>query len=266
MANRVIEKLDLTNHPYFNPQVAGKEEKSPAKSLLAGFASFVRADQEQEQISVLDEDAQTQLRAHNILNAVKSRLTVSPVRNSEMIEISFVSPDPVLTASLTNAAMDEFIQMQMDTSLEASKTAGQFLAKQIRASQIKLEESELELNEFGKKLGIVSLNPDHNLVIKQLEEVNSTLAKASSDRIAKEAMFKQNMQLDEKSLEQIVNNELIKNLKNQYSTLEAEYTDLGVTFKADYPKMRQLKAKMDEISSRIEQGKAADHRFDQKQL
>ena len=255
LANRVIAKLDLTNHPHFTSQIAKKEEKSPAKAWFSGFASFVRADQEKEQSSVVDEDAQTQLRAHSILKAVKDSLTVSPVRNSEMIEVSYVSSDPVLTASLTNAAMDEFIQMQMDTSLEASKTAGQFLAKQIRASQIKLEESELELNEFGKKLGIVSLNPDHNLVIKQLEEVNSTLAKASSDRIAKEAMFKQNMQLDEKSLDQVVNNELIQNLKNQYSALEAEYTDLGVTFKADYPKMRQLKAKMDEIASRIDKEK-----------
>ncbi len=255
LANRVIAKLDLTGHPVFNPQVAEKDGKAPKKSLLAGFTSFVRADQDKEQISVLDEDAQTQLRDHNILKAVKDRLTVSPVRNSEMIEISFVTPDPVLTAGITNAAMDEFIQMQMDTSLEASKTAGLFLSKQIRASQIKLEESELELNQFGKKLGIVSLNPEHNLVIKQLEEVNSTLAKASSDRIAKEAMYKQNMQLDDKSLDQIVNNELINNLKNQYSTLEAEYTDLGVTFKPDYPKVRQLKAKMDEISARIDKEK-----------
>jgi polysaccharide biosynthesis transport protein len=92
LANRVIAKLDLTNHAYFNPQIAAKEGKAPKKSLLAGFASFVRADQEQEQLSVLAEDAQTQLRAHNILNAVKTRLTVSPVRNSEMIVSDYQTP------------------------------------------------------------------------------------------------------------------------------------------------------------------------------
>lgn len=255
LANRVIERLDLTNNPVFNPQAVGEDGKGKSKSLLASFTSFVRADEGQDQVNVLDEDAQAQLLAHNVLNAFQNRLKVSPVRNSELIEITFETPDPALTAAITNMAMDEFIQMHMDTNLDASKTAGQFLDKQIRAAQIKLEESELQLNEFGKKLGIVSLNPDHNLVIKQLEEVNASLAKASSERIAKEAMFKQNMQLDEKTLEQVVNNELIQNLKNQYSTLEAEYRDLSVTFKPGYPKMQQLKAKMDEIAGRIEKEK-----------
>ncbi|MBB5348086.1 polysaccharide biosynthesis tyrosine autokinase [Desulfoprunum benzoelyticum] len=254
LANRVIAKLDLTTNPVFNPAAATEGEKQ-SPSLLAGLTGFVRADQQQEDLSVLEEDARNQVLAQNLLSAFKNRLSVTPVRNSELIEVSFVTPDPALTAAITNAAMDEFIQMHMDTGLEASRTAGQFLDKQIRAAQIKLEESELELNEFGRKIGIVSLNPDHNLVIKQLEEVNNSLAKASSDRIAKEAMFKQNQQLDEKSLEQIVNNTLINDLKSQYSTLEAEYRDLGVTFKPGYPKMQQLKAKMDEIAARIDKEK-----------
>ncbi len=255
LANRVIEKLELTDNTLFNPQAGGQKKTDLIQSLMASTKNFIRADQEKDQISVLNEDAQSQLLSYDILKSFQARLKVSPVRNSELIEITFESPDPILTASIANSAMDEFIQMHMDTNLEASKTASRFLDKQIRGAQIKLEESELQLNEFAKKIGIVSLNPEHNLVIKQLEEVNSSLAKASSARIAKEAMFKQNMQLDEKSLDQVVNNELIQNLKNQYSTLEAEYRDMSVTFKPGYPKMQQLKAKMDEISARINEEK-----------
>jgi capsular exopolysaccharide synthesis family protein len=44
-------------------------------------------------------------------------------------------------------------------------------------------------------------------------------------------------------------------LKTQYSTLEAEYKDLSVTFKPGYPKLQQLQAKMDEISVRINKEK-----------
>ena len=255
LASRIVAKLKLADNPVFNPAVAKKDGEDKSKSILAGLAGFVRADQKEEELSILEEDARTEVLAQNLTRRIQGNLSVTPVRNSELIEVSFTNPDPVLTAAVTNAAMDEFIQMHMDTGLEASRAAGQFLGKQIRAAQIKLEESELELNEFGKKLGIVSLDPNHNLVIKQLEEVNNSLAKASSDRIAKEAMYKQNMELDEKSLEQIVNNELIQNLKNQYSTLEAEYRDLGVTFKPGYPKMQQLKAKMDEIAGRIDKEK-----------
>ncbi|MBA3005540.1 MAG: polysaccharide biosynthesis tyrosine autokinase [Proteobacteria bacterium] len=251
LANRVIDKLDLTNNPVFNPQAGGSEKGNQSMSFLDPIKNFIRSDQAQDQISVLQEDAQSQLLAYSILGSFHKRLNVAPVKNSELVEITFSSPDPALASSVTNAAMDEFIQMHMDSNLDASKTASKFLEKQIRGAQIKLEESELQLNEFARKIGIVSLNPEHNLVMKQLEEVNNALAKASSDRISKEAMYKQNMALDEKSLDQVVNNVLIQSLKTQYSTLEAEYRDLSVTFKAGYPKLQQLQAKMDEISARI---------------
>ena len=254
LANRVIEKLDLMNNPTFNPQ-ADPNKNSQSKSLFASIKNFIRSDQKQEQMSVLNEDAQTQLLTYNVLKTFQIRFKVLPVKNSELIDVTFESPDSSLAASVTNSAMDEFIQMHMDSNLDASKTASQFLEKQIRGAQIKLEESELQLNEFARKIGVVSLNPEHNLVMKQLEEVNNALAKASSDRIAKEAMYKQNMLLDDKSLDQVVNNVLIQSLKTQYSTLEAEYKDLSVTFKPGYPKLQQLQAKMDEISVRINKEK-----------
>lgn len=251
LANRVIENLDLMNTATFNPQSAESQEEKQSQSLFASIKNFIRSDQKQDESNILNEDAQDQLLTNNVLTNLQARLKVVPVRNSELIELTFESPDPALAASVTNAAMDAFIQMHVDGNLDASKTAGLFLDKQIRGAQIKLEESELQLNEFARKIGIVSLNPEHNLVMKQLEEVNATLAKASSDRIAKEAMYKQNMLLDDKSLEQVVNNELIQGLKTQYSTLEAEYKDLSVTFKPGYPKLQQLQAKMNEISARI---------------
>jgi len=251
LANRVIEKLDLMNNVLFNPQAGDLEDSRPPQSLFAPIKNFIRAEQVPEQVSVLTEDAQDQLLSYNILKAFQRKFKVSPVKNSELIELTFESSDSALAAEITNAAMDAFIQMHMDGNLDASKTASLFLDKQIRGAQIKLEESELQLNEFARKIGIVSLNPEHNLVMKQLEEVNSTLAKASSDRIAKEAMYKQNMLLDDKSLDQVVNNVLIQGLKTQYSTLEAEYKDLSVTFKPGYPQLQQLQAKMNEISARI---------------
>lgn len=256
LANRVIEKLDLINNVTFNPLAAdssvgdqNKNEQSP--SLLASLKNFIRSDQVQDQVSILTEDAQAQLLTYDVLKAFQKRLKVSPVKNSELIDITFESPDSALAASVSNAAMDEFIQMHMDSNLDASKTASLFLEKQIHGAQIKLEESELQLNEFARKIGIVSLNPEHNLVMKQLEEVNTALAKASSDRISKEALYKQNMLLDDKSMEQVVNNKLIQDLQQQYSMLEAEYKDLSVTFKPGYPKLQQLQAKMNEISVRI---------------
>ncbi len=255
LVSRVIQKLALAQHKNFNPALKegqGKQEKGGLiQGLLSSLKNFIRTDQTEEVKNILTDEAKEDFLLQDLGNKFRNSFTIQPKKNSELVGIFFKSPDPALATAVVNSIMDEFIQMHMDSNLDASKIAGQFLEKQIRAAQIKLEESELQLNQFAKKIGIFSLDPEHNLVVKQLEEVNSALAKATSERVAKEAIYKQNTQLDEKSMEQVVNNALIQGLKNQYSTLEAEYKDLSVTFQSGYPKMQQLKAKMDEISSSI---------------
>ena len=49
-------------------------------------------------------------------------------------------------------------------------------------------------------------------------------------------------------LNEIMSNVLIQELKTQQATLQSEYENLAVTFKPDYPQMRQLKARLDDIA------------------
>ena len=190
-------------------------------------------------------------------NSVR-QFSVSPVRNSELIEIShLLASSPVLSAEVANTAMDEFINMLMDTKLKSSQDASKFLQKQIEAAQIKLEQSEMGLQEFARKIGIVSLNPKLNLTMRQLEELNDALAKARSHRIAQEAKYQQTVLSDSVNLNQMVENELIQNLKNQHATLLAEYQEMGKTFKPAYPKMQQLKAQLDKVEERMQAEQAA---------
>ena len=173
------------------------------------------------------------------------------MRNSELIEISFAASSPVLSAEVANTAMDEFINMLMDTKLKSSQDASKFLQKQIEAAQIKLEQSEMGLQAFARKIGIVSLNPKLNLTMRQLEELNDALAKARSSRIALEAKYQQTVLSDSVNLNQMVENELIQSLKNQHATLLAEYQEMGKTFKPAYPKMQQLKARLDKVEEQM---------------
>ncbi|MCI5143562.1 MAG: lipopolysaccharide biosynthesis protein, partial [Candidatus Electrothrix sp. ATG1] len=177
------------------------------------------------------------------------------MRNSELIQLSFESPDPQLSADIINIAMEQFIQMQMDTNIDSSKNVAQFLEKQIYAAQIKLEQSEKKLNNFSRQAGLVSMDPKLNLIMRQLEELNDALAKTRAERISKESLYQQAISKNNQHLPQILQDDLIKNLKGEYSLLAAEYQDLSTTFKPAYPKMRQLKAKINDIKERIREEK-----------
>ena len=258
LASRVISRMDLTNNPDYNKKPEAGSDEAQTKGLFESLKTFIRPEEDSNTLSLLDEEAQDRIVVDQSLDRFKKLFNVSPVRNSELVEVTFTSVSPALAAEVTNTAMDEFINMHMDSRLKASQDAGKFLNKQIEGAQVKLEKSELELQAFAKKIGIVSLDPKQNLTMRQLEELNDALAKARSSRITLEARYLQlNSPESKGNLFRMVENNLIQDLKKQQATLLAEYEQLSTTFKPGYPRMLELKAQMDETEQRIQAEKNA---------
>jgi capsular exopolysaccharide synthesis family protein len=254
MSLRIIDKLDLRNNPLFNSEIAAEQEKESSfgdlvKQTLSSMRNFIRFSADDQ--DGLNEEGRHRLLIDDMVKKLQENVKISPVRNSELIELTYESPDARLAAQVVNTAMDEFINMHLDSNIESSKTAGKFLDKQITAAQIKLEKSEKELNNFSRQAGLVSMDPKLNLIMRQLEELNDALAKARAERIGKEALYQQAIGENNQNLAQILQDKLIQDLKTQYSTLQAQYQDLSTTFKPAYPKMQQLRAKMENIEKRI---------------
>ncbi len=262
VAGRVIKALNLAEDPVFSgKKVSGSNDEeaekeagifSQIKEMIAMVRDFIRFKDDKDEKPVLSAEAQARIQENSLLGKFKGGLSVSQVRESELLEVSFSSPDAALAARIVNATLHEFINMQMDSRLELSKNASKFLALKIEDSQIKLEASEKQLTAFSRKIGIVSLDPKSNMIMKQLEELNAALATARAVRLSKEAIYQQAISGDSSNLNQILDNELVQQLQQQYSMLESEYEDMSTTFKPGHPKMRQLKARMDKLLVHME--------------
>ncbi len=88
--------------------------------------------------------------------------------------------------------------------------------------------------------------------MQRLSELNEALTKAESDRIAKEALYKQTRNRNYDSLPPILENTLIQELKQAYIQLDAEYMRRSETFKPEYPEMVRLKNQMETIRKRLD--------------
>ncbi len=257
LASRVISRMDLLENTVFNPRAKSKAGEAQAQGLFQTIKGFIRPESSGDTLDLLSDEAKEQIVVDSSLNRFIRLFKVNPVRNSELIEVTFTSTSPALAAEVTNTAMDEFINMAMASKLKSSQDAGKFLGKQIEQAQIKLEKSELELQAFARKIGIVSLDPKQNLVMRQLEELNQALAEARARRIVLEAKYQKHLDPQAGNLFESINNPLIQQLKEKYAALLAEYQDLSTTFKPAYPKMVQLKARMTEIEEHIQAEKNA---------
>lgn len=177
-----------------------------------------------------------------------SRLRVSPLSGTRLVAVSFLSPDPDLSARVVNAHVTRYVLMARQLQTEGSNTARTFLEKEAVDLEGKVEKSEAALNEYRNKMGILSFGVnDHekNVIAEQrMLDLTKDLTEAETQRIKAEAEMEQVRSGDYSSLPEVVNNHEIQTLRPQIDLLQAQYAELSTRYTDQYPPMGEVKAKL----------------------
>ena len=254
LIDRIIERLQLDTNPVFYPPAKKKDEGG----IITGIKRFLRETLKSFSGSTNPQGAEIpvdpQLSQLRLRKATESKIIGSlealPDRDTTLISLGFKSPDPVVARDILNALIQEFMSWQVDKKIESSITAKKQLERQIDLARIQLEKAEINLNEFARKAGIVSLVSNLNLIYTQLEGANKAYLAAQSERLNKESLYNQSKE-GPSSLPSVVESQLIQKLRGDCIALTTEYKEASVTFKDDYPKLQNLKAKMTNIENQI---------------
>ncbi|PIU49804.1 MAG: lipopolysaccharide biosynthesis protein [Desulfobacterales bacterium CG07_land_8_20_14_0_80_52_14] len=249
MAKRIIDKLNLENHPVIMGPSKEGEKTSFWASLKKAIKNLAVSEEDrQDPRATIGEEV---LKQKRLMEFMKENFSVTPTRNAMLISISFTSEDRKLSQDVINTYLNEFINWKMDQRVTAAETAKGFLMQQIERAKISLEKAEEALNRFAQEQGIVSLDSKLNSIFRQLEELNTALALAESEFIQKEATYQQAVKDGPSSLAQVLSNEGITHLKNEYAKLYAKYEEMSTTFHDAYPPVNALKSNMASISEQI---------------
>ena len=244
LAYRVIKKLDLKNSPEFAPappswfsQLWPSQSPAPKTALSA-----------EEQL----DPGSTQL-----VDGFLTRLQIAPVRRSQLVEISFQSHDPVLSARIANTVASNYIDMNFEAKWEATQKASDWLSEQLVGLKAKLEKSEEELQRYATKNSILFLDEKQNMNSQKLQQLQQEATKAEADLIEKESLYNQVKDGNFTSVPGILENKLYQDLSMKLSDLKREYSDLTATFSSDYPKVKRLKSQIDETQSALDRETAS---------
>jgi succinoglycan biosynthesis transport protein ExoP len=258
LANRVIKLLSLQDHPDFRDGPDGSwmdQARTLVREQLAGWLP--------EQPTPTAAGARDLAVESPLTRAFQNRLAVEAVRGSRLAKVSFESHDPTLAARVANALSDTYVAQTLEFRADTGRYASGFLNKQMGEARGRLENAEHKLNEFLKVHGInfvaaaatsqqAGRVPDRqDLITQQLGVLSDSLLKARSDRIGKESLVAQAKARDVEALPAVLQSPLIVKLKGDLGTLEAEYKQLGQTFKADYPRMRQIQQSIGELRAQV---------------
>ena len=264
LAKRIVNSLKLSEHPEFIPGPENVFQKlksnflrllSTLKSNILDLLSGLMASSHKDPLkgSRPNGDSSENMKETFLTDQFISRLTIEPVRNTRLVKIHFDSHHPELSSQVSNVVAETYIQMNLENRMSATERAREQLNEQMESMKAKVEQSDEELQAFGSKHGFIFLDEkEKNVVLHRLSELNEALAKAESERMAKEALYRQTRQRNFDAIPSILENKLIQDLKQSYIQLEVQYSKLSETFKPGYPEMVRIKKQMETIQARLD--------------
>ena len=176
---RVIRKLGLTTHADFDPTQSGIF--APVGNVLRGIGLMpAKAKLDAEQIEGI------------VLDRFQKRLTVEPVRLSQLVKITFESSDRKLAASVANELAAAYIQADLDARFAVTQQANEWLNSRLAYLKSKLDGTESALQNYREKQGLVDTKSvPQGGTGKQLEELNQRLIEARVRRTVAEQAYNQ---------------------------------------------------------------------------
>src|SRR5262249_2650501 len=117
-----------------------------------------------------------------------SFLKLNPIKNTRLVDVGFVTPNPALSQKLADAHTKGFIRMNLEGRFQLTKEARDFLDAKNAELKAKLEKSEAELNRFRQTHGVVSIDKGENIVVDRLVDLNRSLTTARAQRLEAESV------------------------------------------------------------------------------
>ena len=252
LARRVVKRLKLETIPEFNGTAA--RAPSPAtyindiKRRILGLFKEPAAAEPPRADETLDESA--------LVSDFIGRISVQPVRGSRLVDVLFDSQTGVFAADAANALADEYVNENLEITLQSTQNMLAWLDKELLGQQQKVEDSERGLAEYRDKQNALSLDDKQNIVLSRLNALNDAVTKAKSNRIQKEALFNQVKTLAPGSapdtLPIIAGNVAIQNLKAKLADLQREKVRLSERYGEKHPALQNVIASLQDAQRQLD--------------
>jgi polysaccharide biosynthesis transport protein len=253
LARRTIDALKLWNDPLLgggaNAGVARFSLLRPTTWMLAFRASPAPArppdiDETKAQSGAIDR--------------FLAGLTVSPIRNSRLVDLKYDSTDPVFATTVTNALAQAYIAQNLEFKFMASKDASDWLGQQLGEQKAHVEASEQALQRYREQTDSGALEEKQNIVGQKLADLNAAVTRAKTERIQKQALYDQVVAIKDPaaldSVSAILSNTFIQQQKLAIAELQRQQVQFSEKMGPNHPDMLKLSAtiKSVEIKMRAE--------------
>jgi polysaccharide biosynthesis transport protein len=276
LAESVVRREGLETHPQLTGEIRQRSVQGEARELArlalrvarSQVAAILRGPTESAEPAGTEEPADVgeasepdapRAAGRDPAVAAAGRLRggieVVQVRNTSVVNISYVSFDPSFSARVANAIVREYSRDAMERRLNAGLQAREFLEDRLNNMRIAIEAADQELADFARRTGAASLAENLDMARGGLRGLNSRL-----DEVRRELVeltgWRDLIQAGRVDyIDPITNSASIATLRSQLLETNAEYARLSQRFLDSYPDVAEVLRRAELLRQEIEREK-----------
>jgi len=240
LSERVVRSLNLIEDPFFDPRQRAKPLIDPKDILRKlGIADLVPG--------LLPEEANSGPSEKELINYATQKLmnliNVGFVGKSQLLAISIEIPNAELSAKITNALAEGFIESQLDASLDMSLSTTNWMDSRLAELQEKLRNAESILQGYREAQGLVDVDGVATISANELSMTGNRMIDARRARAEAESQYRQVQSLSSGDLNRldsvpaVLGHPLIQQFKADVARAQANVDELSSRYGDKYPSM-----------------------------
>ncbi|WP_348728351.1 polysaccharide biosynthesis tyrosine autokinase [Rheinheimera texasensis] len=245
IAESVIDRLQIASHAEFVPQPGLLDD-------LRRLLPFLTAGTQQTSA-----EGQAAREREKLIQAFIERLSIEPVRKTQLVSIVFEAQDPKLAADVANAIGEAYIDGQLAAKMGITQKASTWLGGRLGELRLKLDQSEQSLQEFRLREGLVDVAGVRSLGSQELERLGEQITQARSKkaqidgfvRVVKQYGTDQIAKLE--SLPEITAHPGVQSVKMEAVSAERKVSELSKIYGPKHPKLLAAKSELASVQESL---------------
>lgn len=175
-------------------------------------------------------------------------LAVEPSRGSNVINITFVNPDPAFAAAAANAFAQAYMDTSVELRIEPAKQSALWLDEQTKTLRNTLEAAQARLSKYQQEKGIVVTDERldqetarFNALVGQLSAAQSELVETSTRTRNSGSELSPDVQQSPS----------VQALRSQLSSAEAKLSEISSVVGPNHPQRQALEAQLRELRQQL---------------
>lgn len=188
------------------------------------------------------------------ISSYLSGVSIEPIRDTQLVNVIYESPDPRLAAAYANAHAEAYIESILDARMSVQQSASSWMSERVDELRVNLQESEAKLQAFREQERLIDSEGFRALPTLEITDLSSRLVNARRRLSATKIAYLQvygNESASIESVPAVLDNNAVQGFRRVQAAAEQKVAELAKRYGPKHPKMIAAQSELSEATENL---------------